>query len=386
MNSSWASKSLKEMEPDPFGAIRLKIQGKKDVINLSSGDPTFSTPSHIVKAAYQAIQNGETRYTMTNGIPELRKEIANYYKKFKVDINPEKEIIVTPGSQQALYLVLVSILDPFDEILVPNPSYTVYSPMIKYLKGEPILFPLNPKNNFHIDEDSLRENVTENTKAIILCSPNNPTGTVLNTKDLEIIANVAEENDLLVVSDEIYSEFIWKGEHKSIASLSEMKERSVVIVSFSKTFAMTGWRLGYLFANSELTSLMLDLQGNMILCPSAFVQRAGVEALKGSWDPVTMMAKEYKRRIDYVVGRLNHMKGIKCPLPEGAFYVWIDISNLSNSSDDFCDNLLSEKSVVALSGTNFGSAGEGYIRLALVNPMENLIEAMDRIEDFIKHY
>jgi aminotransferase len=387
MNSSWASKSLKEMEPDPFGAIKLKIQGKKDVINLSSGDPTFPTPSHICKAAYQAIQNGETRYTMTNGIPELRNEIANYYKKFNLDVNPEKEIIVTPGSQQALYLVLVSILDPFDEILVPNPSYTVYSPMIKYLKGKPILFPLNPNYNFHIDKGSLREKVTDNTKAIIICSPNNPTGTVLNTDDLETIACVAKENDLLVISDEIYSEFIWKGEHKSIASLPEMKERSVVIVSFSKTFAMTGWRLGYLIANSELTSLMLDLQGNMILCPSAFVQRAGVAALKGSWDPVKKMAEEYQRRIDYVVSRLNLMEGLKCPWPEGAFYVWIDISNLSNSSDDFCDDLLSEKSVVALSGTNFGSAGEGYIRLALVNPLENLIEAMDRIEDYVRaHY
>jgi aminotransferase len=184
MNSSWASKSLKEMEPDPFGAIRIKIQGKKDVINLSSGDPTFPTPSHIAKASYQAIQNGETRYTMTNGIQELRNEIANYYRKFQVNVDPEKEIIVTPGSQQALYLVLVSILDPFDEILVPNPSYTVYSPMIKYLKGKPILFPLNPYNNFHIDEGSLRDKVTNNTKAIILCSPNNPTGTVLNMEDL----------------------------------------------------------------------------------------------------------------------------------------------------------------------------------------------------------
>jgi aspartate/methionine/tyrosine aminotransferase len=374
------------MEPNPFGAIRQKLQGKKDVINLSSGDPEFSTPSHIVKAAHRALLDGETRYTMTSGIPELRKEIANYYKKFNVEVNPDSEIIVTPGSQQALYLVLASILDPNDEILIPNPSYTVYSPIISYLKGKPIDYSLNPNDNFHIDETFLRERITNNTKAILMCSPNNPTGTVLNKDDLKIIANIAEENNLLVISDEIYSEFIWKGEHKSIASYPKMKERTVVIVSFSKTFAMTGWRLGYLISNSELASMMLGLQGNMVLCPTAFVQRAGVAALKGSWEPVIKMAEEYKRRIDYVVGRLNQMKGIKCPWPEGAFYVWVDISNLSDSSEDFCDDLLSKKSVVAVSGTHFGSAGEGYIRLALVKPMEDLVKAMDRIDEFIKSY
>jgi aspartate/methionine/tyrosine aminotransferase len=384
MNSSWASESLKSMEPNPFGAIRQKLQGKKNVINLSSGDPGFSTPNHIVKAAYQAILGGETHYTMTSGIPELRNEISNYYKKFNVDVNPDKEIIVTPGSQQALYLVLASILDPSNEILIPNPSYTVYSPIIRYLKGKPILFSLNPNNNFHIEESLLREKVTDSTKAILTCSPNNPTGTVLSMDDLKIIANVAEENNLLVISDEIYSEFIWKREHKSIASLPNMKERSLIIVSFSKTFAMTGWRLGYVIGNSELTNMMLGLQGNMVLCPAAFVQRAGVAALTGPWDPVEKMAEEYRKRIDYVVRRLNKMNRVKCPWPEGAFYVWVDISNLSTSSEDFCDDLLSKKSVVAVSGTHFGSDGEGYIRLALVKPMEDLIEAMDRIEDYVK--
>jgi aspartate/methionine/tyrosine aminotransferase len=374
------------MEPNPFGAIRKKLQGKKDVINLSSGDPGFSTPSHIVKAAQQALQDGETHYTMSSGIPELRKEIANYYKKFNVQVNPNSEIIVTPGSQQALYLVLASILDQSDEVLIPNPSYTVYSPIIKYLNASSVPFTLNPLDNFHIDEDLLRKKVTKKTKSILICSPNNPTGTVLNLRDLKIISEVAEENDLLVISDEIYSEFIWKGEHKSIASMPEMKERTVTIVSFSKTFAMTGWRLGYLIANSEFTNMMLGLQGNMVLCPTSFVQRAGVAALKGSWEPVTRMADEYLKRIDYTVSRLNKMKGVKCPWPEGAFYVWVDISGISNSSEEFCDGLLSKKSVVAVSGTHFGSAGEGYIRLALVKSMEELSEAMDRIEDYVNSF
>ena len=381
--SKWASSSLGSMEPNPFGAIRQKLQGMKNVINLSSGDPEFSTPQHIVEAAIEALRSGDTHYTMTNGIPELRNEISKYYTKFDVEVNPENEVIVTPGSQQALYLVLASILDPLDEVLVPNPSYTVYSPIINYLKGKPVLYDLDKHNKFHVGPDALYDNITDKTKAIMLCSPNNPTGTVLNSDDLKAISSVAEEYDLLVISDEIYSEFIWEGRHSSISSVPGMKDRSVVIVSFSKTFAMTGWRLGYLIACEELTSLMLDLQGNMVLCPAAFVQRAGVAALSGSWEPVRSMAKEYLERVNYVAGRLSKMEGISCVKPEGAFYVWADISEISESSEEFCDGLLSNQGLVAVSGTHFGSAGEGFIRLALVKPMNILIEAMNRMESYI---
>jgi aspartate/methionine/tyrosine aminotransferase len=379
----WASNSLRSMESDPFGAIRQKLQGMTDIINLSSGDPEFSTPSHIVNAAIQAMKNGETHYTMTNGIPELRAEIAKYYKKFDVTVDPRDEVIVTPGSQQALYLALTSILDPTDEILVPNPSYTVYSPIISYLKGQPVLYDLDRENNFHIDLDALEEKVTEKTKAILLCSPNNPTGTVLNNKDLNIISRVAEEHDLLTISDEIYSEFIWEGRHRSVASFPGMNKRSVIIVSFSKTFAMTGWRLGYLIADRELIGLMLNLQGNMVICPVAFVQRAGVSALKGSWEPVRKMAREYLERVSYVTGRLNGLEGVSCVKPEGAFYAWVDVSKLSASSEDFCNGLLSNMGLVAVAGTHFGSAGEGYIRLALVKPLDVLVEAMNRLESYV---
>jgi len=372
------------MEPNPFGAIRQKLQGMTDVINLSSGDPEFPMPPHIVEAAYEAMKSGETHYTMTNGISELRTEIAKYYKKFHVDVDPEGEIIVTPGSQQTLYLVLASILDPMDEVLVPNPSYTVYSPNISYLKGKPALFDLDRENNFHIDPDALRDKVTEKTKALLVCSPNNPTGTVLNKSDLDAISQVAEEYDLLVVSDEIYSEFIWEGKHRSIASIPNMKERTVIIVSFSKTFAMTGWRLGYLIADREFSGMMLGLQGNMVLCPTAFVQRAGVAALTGSWDPVKKMAREYEERVNYVTQRLNEMEGVSCVKPEGAFYVWADVSELSASSEGFCEGILNEEGLVAVAGTHFGSAGEGYIRLALIKPMTILVEAMDRMESYVK--
>ena len=373
------------MESEPFGAINDKISRMKNVINLGSGDPAFNTPPHIIDAAYDALKEGLTRYAPTSGLPGLREAISNYYQKFDVNVNPENEIIVTPGSQQALFLTLISILDPGDEILIPNPSYTVYSPIIRYLKGKPVQFDLDMNNGFHVDPDSLRNAVTPKTKGVIICTPNNPTGTVFNMNDLETIADVTIENDLVTISDEIYSEFIWsKNKHRSIASLNGMKDRSVVIVSFSKTFAMTGWRLGYLIANKELVDLMLQLQGNMILCSASFIQKAGIAALEGTWEPVYEMVKEYKRRIDYVVKRLNDIDGINCDPPEGAFYVWADISKLTNSCLDFCDDLIDEKGVVTLAGTHFGSNGEGYMRLALVNSLEVIAEGINRIESFIK--
>ena len=387
MTNRWISDSLKGMDPEPFGAINEKISKMDDVVNFGSGDPTFSTPPHIVNAAHQAMLSGYTRYTPTQGLPELRKAISAYYRKCNVQIDPENEIIVTPGSQQALFLTLISTLNPGDEVLIPNPSYTVYSPIVKYLKAEPVHYTLDKKTNFHVDPDSLRESVNSRTKIIIICSPNNPTGTVYNREDLEAIRNVAIENDLLVISDEIYSEFIWGvNRHLSIASLPDMKERTIVIVSFSKTFAMTGWRLGYLLADSHLVKMMLQLQGNMIICSPAFVQNAAVSALEGSWEVVTKMADEYNARIDYMTKRLNDINGVTCLKPEGAFYLWVDISQLTSSCLEFTDALLDSKGVVTLAGVHFGSNGEGYMRLALVHEMETLVKGMDRIEEFIEEY
>ena len=383
MGKRWISKNLKKMEPDPFGELREKIRHMSNVINLSSGDPDFPTPSHIVEAAYRALQDGYTHYTLTSGLPELKEEIAQYQRKFNMNLNPEGEILVTPGSQQALFLTLTSILNNADEVLIPDPSYTVYSPIIKYLGAKPIIFPLNRENNFHIDLPTLEKKISPKTKALIICSPNNPTGTVFSDADLETVAAIAIENELLVISDEIYSEFVWKGKHKSIATYPGMKNRTVVIVSFSKTFSMTGWRLGYLIANQELTQMMGGLQANMVICPAGFVQRAGLAALQGSWEPVTLMAQEYEKRVDYVVQRLNALKGISCRKPEGAFYVWVDVSALCPSSIDFCNDLLEKKALITMAGKYFGQQGEGFVRLALVKPMDVLTEALDRMDSYI---
>ena len=383
MGKRWVSKNLKKMEPDPFGELREKIRHMSNVINLSSGDPDFPTPSHIVEAAYRALQDGYTHYTLTSGLPELKEEIAQYQRKFNMNLDPEGEILVTPGSQQALFLTLTSILNNADEVLIPDPSYTVYSPIIKYLGAKPIIFPLNKENNFHIDLTALEKKISPKTKALIICSPNNPTGTVFSDADLETVAAIAKENELLVISDEIYSEFVWKGKHKSIATYPGMKNRTVVIVSFSKTFSMTGWRLGYLIANQELIQMMEGLQANMVICPAGFVQRAGLAALQGSWEPVTSMAQEYERRVDYVVQRLNALKGISCRKPEGAFYVWVDVSALCPSSIDFCNDLLEKKALITMAGKYFGQQGEGFVRLALVKPMDVLTEALDRMDSYI---
>ena len=371
------------MEPEPFGEIREKVRYMSNVINLSSGDPDFATPPHIVEATYNALTEGFTHYTLTSGLPELKEEIARYNRKFGLDLDPEGEILVTPGSQQALFLALTSILDREDEVLIPDPSYTVYSPIIKYLGAKPVIFPLNREKNFHIDSAAMEKKITPKTKALIICTPNNPTGTVLSDADLEAVAALARENDLLVISDEIYSEFVWNGRHKSIATFPGMKDRTVVIISFSKTFSMTGWRLGYLIANRELTQMMVGLQANMVICPAGFVQRAGLAALKGSWEPVTSMAREYERRVNYVVQRLDAVDGISCNKPEGAFYVWADISALGLSSIDFCNDLLEKKALITMAGIHFGAEGEGFIRLALVKSMDILTEAMDRMESYV---
>ncbi len=385
MSGRWASKRLKEMEPSPFRSVAARLLGMKDVIKLSSGDPDFATPPHIIEAAHRALSEGATHYTPTSGLPRLKEAISEYYRKFDLNVDPNAEVIVTPGSQQALYLTLASVLGPGDEVLISDPSYTVYEPTIKFLGARPVRFPLDRENNFHPDLDAMEAKVSDRTKMILICTPNNPTGTVLSKTDLEAVAQVAREHDLLVVSDEIYSEFIWgDGRHLSIAALPGMKERTVVIVSFSKTFAMTGWRLGYLIADGALVKQMLKLQGNMVLCPAAFVQMAGVAALTGPWEPVKAMRREYEDRVNFLAGRLDEIDGVSCPKPEGAFYLFPDISQVCTSSRKFCDGLLEERKLAATAGVHFGPLGEGHIRLALVRPVDVLSEAADRIESHVK--
>ena len=384
MSERWARGILREMKPSLIRRLAAALMMLKDVIVLAGGDPDFPTPSHIVEAAVKALKEGMTHYTPTQGIPQLREAIAAYYKKFGVEVDPEKEIIVTPGSQQALYLTLASTVEPGDEVLIPDPSYLVYVPTVRFLGGKPVRFTLKAEG-FHLDLEEIKARITDRSKILILCSPNNPTGTVFTEEELKGVAELAEEHDLLVISDEIYSEFVWDGRrYVSMASIPGMKERTVVVVSFSKTFAMTGWRLGYLIAPGGLVEQMLKIQGNMVLCPTAHVQVAGVAALTGPWEPIRKMAEEYNRRREYLVKRLNEIEGINCPKPEGAFYLFPDISEVSKSSVEFCEGLMKEKRVAIVPGSAFGPHGEGYVRIPLVKPIEVLEEAANRIEAYVK--
>lgn len=384
MSERWARGILREMEPSLIRRLAAALMMLKDVIVLAGGDPDFPTPSHIVEAAVKALKEGVTHYTPTQGIPQLREAIAAYYKKFSVEVNPEKEVIVTPGSQQALYLTLACTVEPGDEVLIPDPSYLVYVPTVRFLGGKPVRFALKAEG-FHLDLEEIKARITDRSKILILCSPNNPTGTVFTEEELKGVAELAEEHDLLVISDEIYSEFVWDGRrYVSMASIPGMKERTVVVVSFSKTFAMTGWRLGYLIAPGGLVEQMLKIQGNMVLCPTAHVQVAGVAALTGPWEPIKKMAEEYNRRREYLVKRLNEIEGINCPRPEGAFYLFPDISEVSKSSVEFCEGLMKEKRVAIVPGSAFGPHGEGHVRIPLVKPIEVLEEAAKRIEDYVK--
>lgn len=384
MSERWIVRTLREMEPSLIRRLAAALLTLRDAIVLAGGDPDFPTPSHIVEAAVKALREGMTHYTPTQGIPQLREAIAGYYRRFGLEVNPEKEVIVTPGSQQALYLTLACTVESGDEVLIPDPSYLVYVPTVRFLGGRPVRFPLRSEG-FHLDLEELKSKITDKTKIIILCSPNNPTGTVLTEEELRGVADLAEENDLLIISDEIYSEFIWEGRrHVSIASLPGMRVRSVVIVSFSKTFAMTGWRLGYLIAEGGLVEEMLKIQGNMVLCPAAHVQVAGVAALTGPWEPVRRMAEEYRRRREFMARRLDGIEGVACPKPEGAFYLFPDISEISQSSVEFCRGLMKEKEVAIVPGSAFGLLGEGHVRIPLVKPIEVLEEAARRIEAYIE--
>jgi len=368
---------LRDMEYSPTRRLASMSAQMKDVISLAGGDPDFDTPAHVKEAAIRALQEGYTHYTPTRGFIELRKAISDYYSKYGLKADPNTEIMVTPGSQQALSVVMESLLNPGDEVLVPDPSYFVYGPQIRFLDGRPVPYRLDERRGCHIDIDHLKAHVTPRTKLLLICNPNNPTGTVFTREELQEIASVAIKHDLLVVADEIYNEFIWGGRnHSAMATIAGMRERTIVIQSFSKTFAMTGWRLGYIIAPSAFIDQMEKLQGNSALCPNASVQMAGIAALTGPWKPIAEMASEYERRIDYMAKRLSEHPGVSCPKSEGTFYVFPKIPALSR---EFSDRLLKEEKVTVVAGVDFGDEGEGHIRIPVTKPIEVLEKAAQKI-------
>jgi aspartate/methionine/tyrosine aminotransferase len=365
-------------------AKALEKQGR-DIVHLEIGEPDFSTPKNIQEAAVKALKSGYTHYVPAPGIPELREAIAEYLSKSRrISVDPE-EVVVTPGAKPIIFFSILACVEPGDEVLYPNPGFPIYESMINFVGAKPVPMPLKEENDFRIDNDEVLSKINKKTKMIILNSPENPTGGVLGKDNLEAIADgVRGRDDLLILSDEVYSENIYEGKHESIASLPSMKEQTILMDGFSKTYAMTGWRLGYAAMRKDLAQKVTQLIINSVSCSCAFSQMAGVEALRGSQDEPKKMVEEFRRRREVIVSGLNKIKGIKCKKPHGAFYVFPNVKSFGMDCKKVSDYLLNKAGVAVLSGTAFGSYGEGYLRLSFANSVENIKKALQRISEALE--
>jgi len=356
--------------------------GGKSVVHLEIGQPDFKTPGNIIEAAYTAMKEGKTGYGPTPGIIPLREAIAQYcgeYKKVKTGID---EIVVTPGGKPVMFFTMLMLAQKGDEVLYPNPGFPIYESVINFAGAKPVPMPLLEENNFRLDLKKLKSSINENTRAIIINNPGNPTGAMFGRDDILAIAEMTEGRGIYILSDEIYDRIIFGEQPLSIASLPGMKDRTIILDGFSKTYSMTGWRLGYGVMNRELAEHMSMLMVNSASCAATMTQWAAIEALKGPQNAVTEMTAAFRERRDYLVDALNHIDGIHCAMPEGAFYVFPNVSSFGLSSAEFAGRLLEEAGVAAAGGTAFGSFGEGFLRLSYANSLPNLKIAVDRIAAF----
>ena len=365
------------------------VSEMKDAISLGVGEPDFTTPWRYSEAAIYSLKKGATHYSSNWGLAELRKLIARYEaERFHVEYDWKDEILVTVGASEGIDLAMRALVEPGDEVIVPDPSYVSYAPCIAFAGGVCVPVPTKAENGFKMTPDALREAITERTKAVIFPYPNNPTGAVMRKEDMEAIAQVLRGTDIIVISDEIYSELTYGGqEHVSFAAIDGMRERTITLNGFSKSFAMTGWRMGYACAPRELLRVMFRIHQYTMLCAPVQAQHAAVEALKwaleSNFEDVKRMYREYDRRRKFMVASLNEM-GLKCHEPMGAFYVFPSIAETGMTSQQFCEALLREQKVAAVPGDAFGSLGEGHIRMSYATGMENLVEAMRRTRLFME--
>jgi len=362
-------------------ARELQQKGVK-VVNLGGGDPDFDTPPHIVEAAVDAIKKGLTHYVASKGIPALRKAITDKFQRDnRVAYDPDTEIIVTASGKLALYIALASMLEPGDEVLYFDPAWVSYEPMIRMLDGVPVDVPLHPEDNFILDGDVLKSRISPRTKAMILNSPNNPTGRVLTPEELDIVARSAQEHGFWVLSDEIYEHIIYdQRRHISLASLPGMRGLTVTLNGMSKAYAMTGWRLGYLGAPAPLCEQILKVQQHVVTCAPSFVQAAGVAALQGPQGCVVEMTAEYDRRRRFMTDALNSIPGVHCPLPEGAFYLFPEVSFQGLDSNALAEFMIEKAHVAVTPGSAFGRAGARNIRLTFATSMANLRQAAEQMK------
>jgi aspartate aminotransferase len=363
-------------------ARALEKQGK-EIIHLEIGEPDFDTPSNVIEAGVDALRKGWTHYGPSAGLPELRQAIADYVSRTrKVPVSSD-EVVVVPGGKPIIFFTILALIESGDEVLYPNPGFPIYESMVNYSVGKGIPIPLREERDFSVDVKELASLITDHTRLIILNSPHNPTGGVLTRKDIFEIAEAIGDRNILVLSDEIYSRLIYDGEHFSIMSVPGFKERTILLDGFSKTYAMTGWRLGYGVMRADLANQIAKLVTNASSCTASFTQMAGIEALRGDQSSVDKMGNEFRRRRDAFVAGLNKIKGFSCRMPKGAFYTFPNITKTGWSSKKLADALLEEAGVAALAGTAFGAYGEGYLRFSVANSLENLNKALARIEDWV---
>lgn len=382
----FATGRIKDVAPSGTLALAEKAGEMKangiDVISFGVGEPDFDTPETIISKAKDALDRGLTHYVASRGIPELRRSITEKLKaENRLDYNPNTDIIVTPSGKFAIFAVIMATIGPGDEVVIPDPSWVSYDPCVIFASGKAVHVSLSSDDNFLVTKEKLRSALTPRTKAIIINSPNNPTGRVFTLPEIEAVAAFAKENDLLVISDEIYEKIIYdENVHISIASLPGMKERTVVVNGFSKTFSMTGWRLGYIACEKGLASQILKLQQHSVTCATSFAQAGAVGAFTGAKKELREMVDEFKARRDLIVDGLNSVTGISCPVPEGAFYAFPNVSRLGRSSMELSEYLLNEAHVGVTPGIEFGKCGEGHIRISYATSRDNIRKGLDRIK------
>ncbi|WP_138419089.1 aminotransferase [Aquibacillus sediminis] len=382
-STSFLSDNVVNLKPSGIRRFFDLASAMDNVISLGVGEPDFVTPWNVIEASFHSLEQGYTAYTANAGLYELRQKIHEYLKtNFTLDYQPEDQILVTVGASQAIDLALRSVVNPGDEVIVVEPSFVAYAPIVSLAGGVPVTIDTNPDDEFKLQPQQIEAAITPKTKAIILCSPNNPTGTVLNKQELAEIATVIEKYNLLAISDEIYAELTYDEPFTSFASMEGMKERTILISGFSKAFAMTGWRLGYAAGPSSIISAMTKIHQYAMMSAPTMAQHGALEALTNGQKSVEKMKTSYRQRRNFVVHALTEM-GLDCHLPGGAFYVFPSIKKTGLTSEEFAEQLLKKQHVAVVPGNVFGESGEGYIRCSYASSLKQLDEAMKRMKRFI---
>ncbi|SFA43085.1 aminotransferase [Anoxybacillus pushchinoensis] len=381
---SYLSDTVSRLKPSGIRRFFDLAASMEGVISLGVGEPDFITPWGVREACILSLEQGYTSYTANAGLLELRKEISDYLlRRFRVSYDPADELIVTVGASQALDVSLRAIVNPGDEVIVVEPSFVSYAPLVSLAGGVPIPVQTSGTYQFKLQPEQIEQVVTPKTKALIICSPNNPTGTVLNAEELAQIAHIVAKHDLLVISDEIYAELCYDEQYTSFPAIAHMRERTILINGFSKGFAMTGWRLGFIAAPKDLATAMLKIHQYTMMCAPTMAQYAAIEALRNGADDVERMKKSYRQRRNFFVQSLNEL-GLSCHMPGGAFYAFPSIQSTAMTSEQFAERLLLEEKVAVVPGNVFGASGEGYIRCSYASSLEQLQEAIRRMKRFLE--